>query len=144
MIIIRFLDILLRIAALSTCLFLSWSYSTSLDSFPWGNNNAYMIWALLLYYVILPAFFIYGVIRFFHGVVTHSTTKEKTYLNAAPLYLFLTFLLIIPVWTGFEGETGIKGRWTGIITSLIAAALVMPDLRNGAKKIKADLYAGKF
>jgi hypothetical protein len=133
MIIIRLLDILLRIAALSATLFLSYAYSTSLDSFPWGRNSAYMFWVLLLYYFILPAFFIYGVIRFFHGVLTHAATKERIYLTSAPLFLFITFLLIIPVWMGIEAETDIKGRWTGVLTSLLSATLIVPDLKRGAQ-----------
>jgi hypothetical protein len=141
---IKILDILLRTAALLASLFLFFSYTTLLNSFPWGNEDAYMFWGLLIPYIIVPLFLGYGLIRFLHATITFVVKKERTYPISAPLYLLLALLLMIPDWIGFDSKTNLTGRWMGVITSAISFVLLVFDLKKGALDFKRDLRDGKI
>ena len=108
----------LLLMAFGICTFLFYAYAHLLDFFPWGNNNAYVIWEPLVDYFILPSFFAVGVIKVLASSKNTSTRRDL-------LFLTVGLMLSLPPIIGFDLATDLAGRWTGVITALLSVLLTI-------------------
>jgi hypothetical protein len=97
------------------------AYTEMLDFFPWGNNNAYVIWGILLIYVIIPSFFAIGIAKII-------LAKWARSIYSVVLFMEVAVIIMIPPLIGFDYAEDMFGRWAGVITSLIAIALITIDI----------------
>lgn len=109
--ILRILNIIVLVGALLACVFLFVGYSSLLTFFPWGDDKAYVIWEPLLVYFIFPGFLVFGIVQ----LLTFKSNFKYRYT-----LLLVGFMLLLPTLLGFDLETDKVGRWSGVITSLIA------------------------
>jgi hypothetical protein len=121
------LSILLPAFAVS--LFLLWAYSSLLNFFPWGNGNAYVIWEPLVLYFIVP-------VLIFVGCLTSLLSKQKAHRIPGLHLLFIGLSFTLPGAIGFDLETDLRGRWGGVLVSIIATVLIVTDISKAIKRIK--------
>ena len=114
--------------ALAVSLFLFWAYSLLLDFFPWGNDKAYVIWEPLVRYFIVPGYLTIGCL-----VILLSKQRNYAILGFHLLFIGLSFTL--PSVFGFDSDTDLKGRWCGVVVSVIAAVLTINDILNLIRRL---------
>jgi hypothetical protein len=102
-------------------LFLLWAYGSLLDFFPWGSNEAYVIWEPLVLYFIVPSFLIIGCI-----IMLISKSRNLVTIG---LHLFLVGLAFtIPSLMGFDLESDLRGRWCGVIVSITVTVFAVKGI----------------
>lgn len=109
--IFKLLNVSILVGGLLTCIFLFVGYSSLLSFFPWGDDNAYVIWEPLLIYFIFPAFMIFGIVQ---------PLAFKNHYRHRFIILFIGIMLLLPSWLGFDLATDKPGRWSGVVTAFIS------------------------
>lgn len=106
------LNVFLLVLAIFLCGTIVFFFSTLLDFFPWGSNDAYVIWEPLLVYYLIPCFIFFGFLRLILIRKTHYFFSKITFFIAS-------ILLYIPSIIGFDLPTDTLPRWIGVLSPII-------------------------
>lgn len=117
----RIINISFLLLTLITNLIISAFYSCLIDIFPWGDSKAYVIWAPLIVYFIIPGFLVASVFRF-------VLLKEDSGGFWKLSFLIVAILFYVPILVGFDSEADQLGRWLGVLLLLVSVSFLGIEL----------------
>jgi len=127
-------NVFLLLLSIFFCGTIGFFFSTLLDFFPWGSNDAYVIWEPLLVYYLIPCFVLLGFLRLI-------LIRKTRYFFSKITFFIASVLLYIPSFIGFDLPTDIFSRWIGVICPLILILIFLFEIKVWINMMKQSFPA---